>query len=67
MGRRINIEPNDTLQLGDKLRIARQLEDPDKMRLKLVRPPDPLDRTDVDPDLLGHGGCGSIDGFTRRV
>ena len=67
MGRRINIKPNDVLQLGDKLRIARQLKGPDTVRLKLVRPPDPLNRADADPDLLGHGRCGPMGDFARRL
>ena len=39
---RIDVEANDILNFGDKLRIVRQLEGLDPVRLQAMRRPDPL-------------------------
>ena len=52
--RRIDIKADDVPQLGNELRVTRQLELPDPVGLKPVRPPDALYRADADADRLGH-------------
>ena len=50
----IDIKADDVPQLGNELRVTRQLELPDPVGLKPVRPPDALYRADADADRLGH-------------
>src|SRR5215469_16736005 len=65
--RRIDVEPDDVIELGGELRIARQLELPHPMRLEPVRPPDPLHRGDAETDRLGHHRGRPMDGLARRI
>jgi len=67
MGGRIDVEPNDILQLGHKLRVTREFETSDPVRLKLVHLPDPSNRAYADPNLLGYGRCSPMSGFARRI
>jgi hypothetical protein len=54
--RRVDIEPDHVAQLLDELRIVRELELPDPVRLQAVGAPDALDRTGADAGRLGHHG-----------
>ena len=67
MRRRIDIKADNIAQLLDKLPIRRQLELAHAMRLQPVRAPDPLHRTDADPDLLGHHRRRPVGRLTWRI
>src|ERR1051325_2205423 len=58
MRRRIDIEPDNVVQLGGELRVGGQLELAHSMRLQPVAAPDTLHRGNADPDGLGHRGPG---------
>src|SRR5215471_13452344 len=60
MVRRINIEPNDLLEFGGKLRIVGELELAHQMRPKALGTPYPLHRTDADPGCFRHGRTGPM-------
>ena len=74
---RIDIEADDVLQFGGKLRIVGQLELAHQMRLKPMGTPDPLHRTDADPAafaiaepvqwLAAGGGPASVRATTRSA
>jgi len=58
VGRRIDIEADDIVQLVDELRIIGELELPPAVRLQPVRLPDAPDRAGADTGGLGHHvGC----------
>src|SRR5262245_10226805 len=65
MGRRIDIEADNVPQLRYKIGVARQLELACPVRLQAVRPPDPLHRTDADPDRFGHHRSGPMRRLAR--
>jgi hypothetical protein len=67
MGGRIDIKPDHIAQFLDELGIGGELELPHAMRLQPVRSPDALHRTDADPALFCHHGCGPVRGFTGRI
>jgi hypothetical protein len=46
--RRIDVQPDDLLEFGRKLRVVGQLELPHAMRLKTMCTPYPLHRADAD-------------------
>ena len=52
--RRVQVEPDDVTDLGDELRIGRQLPGLLQVRLEPERPPDPGDGGLAHPDLPGH-------------
>jgi hypothetical protein len=54
-----------SLSLAAKAGSLDQLELAHLMGLKAVRSPDALDRTDADPDRLGHGGRSPV-GYLAR-
>ena len=56
MGRRVDIEADDVLELGHELGIVRELEAADAVRRQAVRLPDALHRGHADAGRLGHGG-----------
>jgi hypothetical protein len=60
MVRRIDVEPDDVMQLGGELRIVGELELANAMRLQTMGTPDALNRTDADPDRGGHGWAGPM-------
>src|ERR671919_634291 len=49
MSRRIDIQPDDVLELVGEPRVGRELEAVDLMGSQPVRAPDPLHRADADP------------------
>ena len=63
----IEVEADDIGQLGGEVRIARSLECSDAMRLKLVRPPNALHRSQRNPGDAGHGAAGPVGRLVRRV
>jgi hypothetical protein len=67
MVRRIDVEADDVAQLGDELRIVGQFELTHPVRLQAMGTPDALDRTDADPDRLGHGGARPMGGVRRSA
>src|SRR4029434_4160647 len=60
-------EADDVAQLGDELRVLRQLEPAHSVRLQAVRLPDPLHRRDADADRLGHQASGPMRRFVGRI
>ena len=67
MSGRIDIEPDNVLEFGGELRIVRQLELPDPVRLEAMASPDALDRADADAGSLRHHRPGPVGGLARRV
>ena len=67
VGRRIDVEAADVAHLVGERRVVGQFERPEPMRPKLMGAPDALDGTDRDADSLGHGACGPVCGFVRRL
>src|SRR5215475_12012972 len=64
---RVDIEADDVMQLGRELRVVRQLELPDPVRLEAMGTPDPLHRADADPDRLRHRRAGPVAGRGWRA
>jgi hypothetical protein len=64
--RRIDVQPDDLLEFGRKLRVVGQLELPHAMRLKTMCTPYPLHRADADPRRLGHRRASPVAGCRRR-
>ena len=62
---RADINPDDVLQLGYELGLARQPEPPDPAWLQSGRPPDPLHRPDPDDDGVRHNR--PMRGCARRI
>jgi len=65
--RRIDIEPDDSAQFGDEVRIVGELEQAQAVWLKPVRAPDALNRADGNADGLRHHRAGPMRRFARRV
>ena len=63
---RINVETDDLVQFGSKLRIVGQFELTYPVRLEAMSTPYPLHRTDADAGRFGHGGAGPVAGRRRR-
>jgi hypothetical protein len=66
MGRRIDVEANDILELLGEFGIVGELECAHPMRLKPVPLPDALHRGGADPRRLGHRRCGPMGRLMRR-
>ena len=64
--RRIDIEPDDVLELGCELRIVGQLELTHQMRPQAMHAPYPLHGTDTDPRRLRHRRTGPMVPGRRR-
>jgi hypothetical protein len=58
---------HDIAQFGGELRIIREFEASDAVRLKTVRPPNPLHRTDANARLSRHQSAGPMRGFDGRI
>ena len=58
--RRLEVQPDDRLELGGEVGIARTLEGADAVRLQIVPGPDPLYRAQGDRDHLRHGPAGPM-------
>ena len=67
MGRRVDIETNDVPELLGELRVLRQLETADAVRLQAMRLPDTLDRRGADADGLGHQAQRPMGRFPRWI
>jgi hypothetical protein len=67
MGRRVDIEPDDVAQLGDEVRIVRELELSAPMGLEPVRLPDAADRAGTDAARPRHQVGRPVRRFGRRV
>ena len=63
MGRRIDVESDDVLQLGRELGVLGQLEALDPVRLQSVRGPDPLHRAQRYTGRRGHGPARPVGRF----
>src|SRR5258705_7718508 len=66
MGRRVDIEADDVAHLGRELRVGRELERADAVRLKPVRAPDTLDVGQAHARDFRHRAAGPVGGFARR-
>jgi hypothetical protein len=66
VGRRIDIETDNVLELLGKLRIVRKFERPDAMRRELVGLKDALHRPQTDARRLGQHATGPMGCFSRR-
>src|SRR6266550_8788498 len=64
---RIDVEADDLVQFGGKLRIVGQLELAYPVRLEAMSTPYPLHRTDADPGCLRHLRTGPVTGRRRRA
>ena len=60
MSRRIDVEPDNITQFGDKLRVVRELELLDPVRLQTMGAPDALNGTCTDADCFRHHGGGPM-------
>jgi hypothetical protein len=67
VGRRLDVQADDGLELGGKLGIVRALEGPDAVRLQPVGTPDPLHRAQGDPGGLGHRAAGPVRRLAGRL
>jgi len=67
VGWRIDIEPDDLVQLCGELRIVGQLELARPMRLQAVLAPDALHRTDADTGRFGHRTCRPVRCLARWI
>ena len=65
--RRIDIEPDDITQLGDKIRIIGQLELAHPMWLKPVGAPDALDGAEADAGCFGHHRASPVGRLGWRI
>ena len=65
-GPRAGAKPDDVGELGGKAGIARALERAQPVRLKFVRPPDALHRTQRDAVGFGHRSPGPVGRLVRR-
>lgn len=66
MRRRIDIEPDDVVQLLGEGRIVGKLEAPPPVRREAMRLPDVLDRRDREPHRPGHGLPRPVRRLVRR-
>ena len=66
MGRRVHVEADDVLDLLGEGGVVRALEGPHAVRLEMVGVPDPLNRSQRDPDRLGHGASRPVGHLSRR-
>jgi hypothetical protein len=64
--RRFDVETDDVAQFVDEFRIFGELELPDAMRLKAMRAPEALRRTDADARRFGHRGARPMRDLARR-
>lgn len=64
---RIDVEADDLVQFGGKLRIVGQLELAYPVRLEAMSTPYPLHRADADPGCLRHRRTGPVTGRRRRA
>ena len=67
MGGRVDVEADDVAQLRHEVRVAGELEVPQAMGRKPVRPPNALYRRDADPGGLGHGGSRPVRCLVGRL
>ena len=66
MGRRIDVQTHDVLELGRELGVLGQLEALDAVRLQAVRGPDPLHRAQREAGRLGHRPARPVGRFAGR-
>src|SRR5712671_8123703 len=64
---RVDVEADDLVQFGGKLRIVGQLELTHPVRLEAMSTPYPLHRADANPDRLRHRRTGPVTGRRRRA
>src|SRR5258705_13874505 len=64
---RVDVEADDLVQFGGKLRIVGQLELTHPVRLEAMSTPYPLHRADANPDRLRHGRTVPGTGPRRRA
>jgi hypothetical protein len=67
VGGRIDVEPDDVPDLGGEVRVVRELEGADAVRLEPVRTPDALDIGEADARRLRHGAPGPVGRLARRL
>ncbi len=63
MSRRIDVETDHVAQLGNEVRVVRELELPHPVRLQAMTALDALHRADTDPGGLGHRRPGPVGRF----
>src|ERR1700686_118523 len=66
MGRRVDVEADDVAHLGRELRVVRELERANAMRLKPVRAPDALDVGQAHSRDFRHRAAGPVGRFAGR-
>jgi hypothetical protein len=66
MGRRIDVQPDDVLDLGGEFGVGRELEAAHLMGPQPVGPPDPLHRADAEPAGHGHRRRRPVGHVVRR-
>ena len=64
---RIDVEPDDVADLGGEVRVVRELEGADAVRLEPVRAPDALDVGEADAGRLGHGAPRPVGRLAGRL
>src|SRR5712672_413166 len=64
---RVDVEADDLVQFGGKLRIVGQLELAYPVRLEAMSTPYPLHRADANPGRLRHRRTGPVTGRRRRA
>ena len=64
---RIDIEPNHVAQFVDEMRIVRELELANPVRLEIVGAPNSLDGTDAETRCLRHQGADPMGGPAGRI
>ncbi len=67
VGRRLDVQADDVLELGGKFGIVGALEGPDAVGLQPVGAPDPLHRAQGDPGAPGHGTAGPVGRLAGRL
>jgi len=67
MPRRVHIEADDVLELGDEVRVLRALVGADAVRLEPVPRPDALHRAQGERRRLGHRSPGPVGGLAGRL
>lgn len=67
MGRRVDVEADDVLELGDELRVVGELELSPAVGLKAVRLPDPAHRAGADAHRGRHHVGSPVRRLARRV
>jgi hypothetical protein len=67
VGRWIDVQAGNVLQLGGELGVLGELEPLDAIRLQAVPSPDPLHRAQADPGRLGHRPAGPVGRLARRL